>query len=290
MRDAFTGLETSLGELKGTSQGGEEDQLGKKADARAARKAAAAKKKAEIEHNMAKVKAQQRATQLPANEGMQFAYFDKQALIEEQEYAITLPELPRRDLLVDSTKGVGSPETPSRVATADLRPCTIADLADSLGSRASGRILWCELCTDPIRQKSLMTVITDLDHGSSCETHRPGGGLGLACRLALYNLPCIETDGWRRCFPLGMRIGIKEPFVKRYAQGGCGIRVDFASDLVYLTRICSWMGCAAAEGTRGEFRGCSRCKRKSTCYCSKECQVADWKFGGHKLLCPPSTG
>ena len=294
MRDAFTGLEMRFGESASASQcvadsGGEQAgrQLGKKAskkEAKAAREAAAAAQVAEMAREAATAEAQRRTMQLPASEGMQFAYFDKQTLMEEQQRAIdqhaAMPEVPR---MADITKGVGCPETPSRVATPELRPCTIADLADSLGRRASGRILWCELCTGPIRQKSLMTVITDLDGGLGGATHIPGGRSALACKLALYHLPCIETDGWRRCFPLGMRIGIKEPFVKRYAHGGCGIRVDFASDLVYLTRVCSWFGCGAAETTRGEFYGCARCN--TTCYCSRSCQVADWKFGGHNKLC-----
>ena len=117
-----------------------------------------------------------------------------------------------------------------------------------------------------------MTVIED-EHGS-------------ACQLALYNLKCIETEGWRKCFPEGMRLGIKEPYLKRYANGGCGIRVDFPSDLQYVTRVCTWIGCGMAEPTPGAFKKCQRCP---ACYCSRSCQIADWKFGNHKRVCESSS-
>jgi hypothetical protein len=43
------------------------------------------------------------------------------------------------------------------------------------------------------------------------------------------------------------------------------------------------MACRRCGGTRDEPKWCGRCK--TTCYCSKACQVADWP--AHKLICAP---
>lgn len=40
--------------------------------------------------------------------------------------------------------------------------------------------------------------------------------------------------------------------------------------------------CAGCEKTQGPFSHCARCKKVH--YCSKECQVADWKKG-HRDVC-----
>ena len=43
--------------------------------------------------------------------------------------------------------------------------------------------------------------------------------------------------------------------------------------------------CGKREGVLGEFK---RCPCKQVYYCSRECQRADWKLGGHKLACQAS--
>jgi MYND finger len=47
-------------------------------------------------------------------------------------------------------------------------------------------------------------------------------------------------------------------------------------------RICDAPGCNRVEGNYVKFGKCAHCK--AVAYCSKECQVKDWK-GGHKLVC-----
>ena len=52
--------------------------------------------------------------------------------------------------------------------------------------------------------------------------------------VALYNVPAISSPRWREFFPKGLRLGIKEPFLKRFADGTIGVRVDNTKDVIYL--------------------------------------------------------
>eukprot|EP00961_Rhodomonas_salina_P275856 3726581-Rhodomonas_salina.4 len=81
-----------------------------------------------------------------------------------------------------------------------------------------------------------------------------------------------------------MEIGIKEPFLKRFADGTSGSRVDDPSDVLYVTPICS--RCFVAETKTAKLLVCSRCR--SSKYCSKECQTAAWK-SGHSKACRPKV-
>ena len=214
--------------------------------------------------------AEARTMHRPAEEGLAFANFDKQALTDEQARAVETcrvleqqdRDLEQQDLVrtfEDRAKGEGCPDAPSGRLLSELKECSINDLAASLNDRARGRILYGTLCTEPIKQASVMTVIAD--------------GSGRAVRLAMYHLPVGRRGGfhdrWRECFPIGMRLGIKEPFLKRYANGGCGLRVDFESDLVFVTRVCSWPSCMLAEPRPNAFE---RAGKEGTCYCSRKCQ------------------
>ncbi len=71
---------------------------------------------------------------------------------------------------------------------------------------------------------SLMTILED-----------SGGDSVL---IALYNLSSVNSERWWECFPKGMQIGIKESFLKRFANATVGIRVDDPSDVVYVTPVC----------------------------------------------------
>ena len=65
--------------------------------------------------------------------------------------------------------------------------------------------------------------------------------------IALYNFPVADLDRWRECFPKGLRVGIREPYLKRRADAAFGIRVDDPADLIVRTPVCGWRaGCADA--------------------------------------------
>mmetsp|Transcript_21856 Transcript_21856/g.65513 ORF Transcript_21856/g.65513 Transcript_21856/m.65513 type:complete len:281 (+) Transcript_21856:130-972(+) len=75
------------------------------------------------------------------------------------------------------------------------------------------------------------------------------------------------------------------------AGGGAMAATDWEweDDLMYerpaRARTCCRPGCAVVEGA-AKFMACAKCGAR---YCSRDCQVADWKskvHGGHKALCP----
>ncbi|KAJ7101424.1 hypothetical protein B0H15DRAFT_927216 [Mycena belliarum] len=92
------------------------------------------------------------------------------------------------------------------------------------------------------------------------------------------------------CITSGMR--------HQFVDGSNGYRIEDASTVFVLP--CSMSALRAlnmrlrAKSAAGEADGCNRCKKPSeercsrcgTCYCSKECQAADWKLEGHKRECP----
>lgn len=45
---------------------------------------------------------------------------------------------------------------------------------------------------------------------------------------------------------------------------------------------CSTLSCGKT-GATADFKLCSRCKQ--SCYCSRDCQILDWKEFGHKFVC-----
>jgi len=156
-----------------------------------------------------------------------------------------------------------------RQTSADLLHCTIRDLCPFIGRHAPGVLLRGSLCVDAMKCASFMSVLVD--------------NAGDAVRLSIYNHPCLGAEHWSKCFPKGMRLGVKEPLFKRSADGGFSLRVDDPRDLVFSTAVCSWRPCGIAETNEVPLKRCSRCKVAA--YCCKEHQTLDWKRGGHPLEC-----
>ena len=210
---------------------------------------------------------------LPSEEDIQAVHFHKESLVVTQERQVR--ELDdTRDLppiVVDNGILPPSAQRPSKKKVRNLKECSISDLAAHANRRAFGHVLYGTLCSNPIRCVSVMTVLED--------------GLGAGVRIAFYNLPGIDSPQWRMCFPKGLRIAIKEPFLKRYGvDAGIGIRVDHPSDVIFVSKICARRGCGVAEMEDRSLKSCGRCQLVS--YCSKDCQLADWK-AGHKGVCNP---
>lgn len=181
-----------------------------------------------------------------ANADFAAVHFHKPALVLSHERVVTSYEKgPNANQPPDRYMDTHGPKPLNahvpRVALPQLRECCISDLAPTVGSRAVGRVLYGELCTRPFRMRSLQTVIAD--------------DLGAAVKLSLYNFPAAWKDDWRESFPKGnyshspackpelnadctsppgMRIGIKEPFLKRQADTDFGVRVDDPLDIVYV--------------------------------------------------------
>jgi hypothetical protein len=91
------------------------------------------------------------------------------------------------------------------------------------------------------------------------------GRRGLAVKLALYNVRGVDSPHWSECFPKGLQLGIKEPFLKQSADGAITVRVDHAADLVYVTPVCS--DCAKATILK---KLCAPCRAQ---FCTNACEV-----------------
>ena len=162
-----------------------------------------------------------------------------------------------RYLVSTSQSGPSPTNRPTGAPLSELKECGLTDLVPHFGERARGRVLYGTTCTPPNRMQSMMTILED--------------GHGDAVMVALYNVSWLQSEHWRECFPKGMKIGIKEPFLKRFADGTVGIRVDNPSDVVYVTPICMRLGCGVAKTEIFDLKLCSRCRL--TKYCSPKCQV-----------------
>jgi hypothetical protein len=167
-------------------------------------------------------------------------------------------------------------QEPSSTPLGKLTECRVADLESSLGRRATGRVLYGTLCARATKLCSVMSVLADEEDADA------------AVVVALYNVAAAALPHWRKCFPKGMRLGIKEPFLKRMADGTVNIRVDHPTDLVFdIARVCAWDGCRIAKrADESENKKCAGCRKVS--YCCRECQLLDWKNGGHKEKCTSS--
>ena len=205
---------------------------------------------------------------IPRNHDFAAISFNKKALVDAQERRIE-SILGNEDKACYFMPGPGPANANAApISLSNLSECGILQLVPSIGRRATGRILYGVLCTQPCRMKSVMTVLAD-EHGE-------------AVFIAFYNVGATETDAWSRIFPKGLRIGIKEPFLKRFADASIGIRVQNPDDIVYISRVCAWPKCRVAQvGDEIALLRCSKCK--SSWYCSRACQGQDW--GRHKLEC-----
>jgi hypothetical protein len=155
-------------------------------------------------------------------------------------------------ILAFCDNGTPSYERPSASPFPTLALCNISDLSTHLGKRASGLLLVGDLVVGALQKVSIMTVLAD--------------DTGHAVRLALYITP--NTTGWFKsieAFPKGLRIAIKEPHLKRRADGTIGIRADHPTDVI----ICCAGKCGKMDLLCGAVVRCSSC---TIMYCSEFCR------------------
>jgi hypothetical protein len=99
-------------------------------------------------------------------------------------------------------------------------------------------------------------------------------------RVSLYNFDRKHT------LAIGAKISIINPYHRTANDGRPLIRVDDPNSVIIspkkIVDACHFCG-------KGQSRfSCSKCKRSK--YCSKECQVLDWKEYSHKLICGTAPG
>jgi hypothetical protein len=224
-----------------------------------------------FEHELERLAAGARAQTTPlsaSGSDLAVVYFQKKALVEMQLRNIEAMESHRKMNTgpQDATDRNVIQLPASASSNKKLSPMQISELHTTLGRRAEGRVLFGTLCAPPARMKGVQLVLADKR--------------GLAVKLSLYNVPGVESSHWRECFPEGLQLGIREPFLKRSADSQLMVRVDHAADLIYTTPVCRT--CARAGQLKKE---CVTCQWK---FCNKACEVRHRK-GGQKSKCPGKT-
>ena len=103
-------------------------------------------------------------------------------------------------------------------------------------------------------------------------------------RMLIYGFP--EGQGEyliNKVYTIGNKMHIINPYLRLGADGKPAIRVDELSSIVMLSdserivNMCRY--CCEANATKL----CAKCQQAN--YCSKECQINDWKLYKHKLIC-----
>jgi len=103
-------------------------------------------------------------------------------------------------------------------------------------------------------------------------------------RMLIYGFP--EEQGEyliNKMYSIGNKMHIINPYLRIGADRKPAIRVDELSSIVMqsdserIVNMCRY--CCEANATKV----CAKCQQAN--YCSKECQVNDWKLYKHKLIC-----
>lgn len=114
--------------------------------------------------------------------------------------------------------------------------------------------------------------------------------IGDALAAASQPVPRLVTDNTRRC------LAILRAAASRGLQGCSDVIPSLQQELVGAiqqpvspklntseTHRCSSLACQKRESAPKQFQVCAKCRRAA--YCSRECQVLDWKMFGHQGMC-----
>ena len=147
-----------------------------------------------------------------------------------------------------------------------LKETFLSQLDTSRDYIAKGYVLTVTIIEPPINLTGVHFIVADENDDAE--------------RLAIYNLPGKFPSNCDQ-YTLGTEIAIVEPYVRQSADGFVTIRVDEPSSVMMTGRRrnkpCRYCGKEDAS------YNCARCNR--ACYCSKSCQVNDWKHLDHKRIC-----
>jgi len=122
-----------------------------------------------------------------------------------------------------------------------------------------------------------LTLIEDPMFGFNATNVAGQDAKGNLIRVSIYEIP--QNDDYRRLLAFGTQLGIINPYHRIAMDGKNGIRVEHPDQIVRLGRkenMCRYCGEENAQ------RKCAKCKVN---YCSRDCQVADWKILNHKAIC-----
>ncbi|CAF1291030.1 unnamed protein product [Rotaria sordida] len=104
-------------------------------------------------------------------------------------------------------------------------------------------------------------------------------------RMFIYGFP--EGHGkylTSKVFTLGSKMSIMNPYLR---LGGSdmksSVRIDDFSSIIMQNESERVLNMCRCCGTSNALHVCGKCKQAH--YCTKECQITDWKLYGHKLIC-----
>jgi len=97
--------------------------------------------------------------------------------------------------------------------------------------------------------------------------------------MSVYNLG-QDFDKIHKDFKVGQTYDLYNPYIRLAADGSYRIRIDDPKSIKLVGEISS---ICRHCGLSGSKFNCSRCM--NALYCSKECQINDWKLADHKLIC-----
>ncbi|CAF0868108.1 unnamed protein product [Brachionus calyciflorus] len=99
-------------------------------------------------------------------------------------------------------------------------------------------------------------------------------------RISVYNLG-RDYEKIRKDFPIGIWFELINPYIRQAADGQPMIRVDNPNNIKFIGKITNKM-CRYCGKENSTFK-CSKCME--ALYCSKQCQINDWKQLNHKQIC-----
>ncbi|KAG0221216.1 hypothetical protein BGW41_007109 [Actinomortierella wolfii] len=143
-----------------------------------------------------------------------------------------------------------------------LKPTYLNEIDPTAERVHHGHVLELTLITEPLDNSMSISFVAE-DSNSDVQ------------RVSLYNFDKSHLLG------IGAKINIINPYLRIALDGKPVIRVDDPNSVFVspqrIVDMCHFCGKANSKYS------CSKCKKSK--YCSKECQVLDWKEYNHKLVC-----
>ncbi|KAG0295940.1 Stress-induced-phosphoprotein 1, partial [Dissophora globulifera] len=164
----------------------------------------------------------------------------------------------------EHTTSTAKPSKPQSVplSLVGLKPIYLNDIDPTLDHVLDGFVLELTLITVPYNNNMSISFVAE-DSNLNVQ------------RVSLYN--CDK----KHILAIGAKISIINPYLRRANDGKPMIRVDDPNSVIAspLPIVDIYHCCGKGQSKYA----CSKCKRSN--YCSKECQVSDWKEYSHKLVC-----
>ncbi|CAL8136874.1 unnamed protein product [Orchesella dallaii] len=147
-----------------------------------------------------------------------------------------------------------------------LKAITLVEMDPTRDHSYHNRVLYLTIIEDPNFYMPSIHLIVEDENGD-------------VARVYVYNVN--KTVDSTEMFEFGSKIAIMNPYVRigKMDMSG-GIRVDEPACIFNLGRIENMCRFCGEENA---MLKCGRCKRAN--YCSRECQVPDYKIMKHKLIC-----